>query len=408
MAQFWHKAKLMNHKLRADFQLASLRETNYRWYIEYWAPDRKRPTFGINRIVNLEERRKRAYELCALINWWLMAGLPISRWTETEARLRKAQSMKTDIAPRGHTHASRAILHGVELKDSLLQNSDSSRSYKSHGTLFIKFLEREGLHLLPIDELRRHHIMAFLDHRRIEDKVRNNTVNNNITSLNAIFNVLIDRGFIVSNPCEKIRKLPPEPKIRRPFTSEEASQFLPFIYERDPLLCLAVLMMYCCYMRPKEILHCRRGYVNLTLGVIRLPANKSKTGRHVGEQVKTIPAEFMPYFKELIPSCPPSYYIFGKGYLPGREEHCKKDRLYKRHTSALRQAKQSGTLGSISGLTLYSWKDTGITEDVLQFPLAAVQSQAGHTTPDMTMKYYKKPMINEHLRQKKNRVLPTL
>jgi integrase len=69
-------------------------------------------------------------------------------------------------------------------------------------------------------------------------------------------------------------------------------------------------------------------------------------------------------------------------------------------------ALQQQVLEDINGLTLYSWKDTGITEDVLLFPLAAVQSQAGHTTPNMTMKYYRKPLINEHLREKQNNVLP--
>ena len=396
----------MNHNLQADFQPAKLREHNYRWYIEYWAPDRKRPTFGLNRIINLEERRRRGYELCELINWWLMAGLPIHRWTETEARRRRAESMRTQVAPRGHTDVRRAILYGVELKEALLDNPDSNRSYKSHSTIFIQFLEREGWEMMPVDELRRHHVMAFLDHRRIVDKVRNNTVNNNLTSLNAVFNVLIDRGFLISNPCEKIKKLPPEPKLRRPLSKEEARLLLPFIYEHDPLLCLAVLMMYCCYMRPKEILHCRRGYVDLQLGLIRLPPEHTKTGKKVGEQVKTIPADFMPYFSELIPDCPAAYYLFGQGYVAGAKKHCQSDRLYKRHCRILKMALQQQVLEDINGLTLYSWKDTGITEDVLLFPLAAVQSQAGHTTPNMTMKYYRKPLINEHLREKQNNVLP--
>ncbi|MEL6972628.1 MAG: phage integrase N-terminal SAM-like domain-containing protein [Bacteroidota bacterium] len=409
MAQFWHNKLLMNHNLQADFVPAKLREHNYRWYIEYHAPERKRPTFGLNRILNLEERRRRGYELCELINWWLMAGLPISRWTETEARRRKAESMRTVVAPRGHTDARRAILYGVELKEALLDNPDSNRSYKSHSALFIKFLEEQGWELMPIDELRRHHIMAFLDHRRIMDKVRNNTVNNNITSLNALFNVLVDRGFLIDNPCEKVKKLPAEPKLRRPLSAAEAKVLLPYIYENDPLLCLAVLMMYCCYMRPKEILRCKRGFIDLQMGLIRLPAPHSKTGRHlrVGEQVKTIPTDFLPYFQELVPNCPPTYFMFGKGYLPGGKEHCQKDRLYKHHRTAVNAVKQLGLLHDIKGLTYYSWKDTGITEDVLLFPLAAVQSQAGHTTPNMTMKYYKKPLINEHLRGKKNQVLPT-
>ena len=392
--------------LKPDYRPARLRETSSRWYIELYCPHRKRPTFDLNRIVNLEARRKRGYELCELLNWWVQAGLQLSRFKETEARRRMIEAQRTSIAPRGHTDCRRALLYGVELKEALLRNPDSNRSYKSHSGIFIDFLEAQGWEMMPIDELRRHHVMAFLDHRRITDKVRNNTLNNNITTLNAIFTVLIDRGFLIDNPCQKIKKLPPEPKFRRPFTETEARAIMPFIYEEDPLLCLAVLMQYCCYMRPKAIYNCRRGYIDLDAGIIHLPAGGHKTGRLTGDAYKTIPTDFLPYFRELVPDVPARFFLFGQGYVPGGKKQCQGDRLYKRHKRMLKIAIERGIIHDDTGLTYYSWKDTGMTEDADKFPLVAIQQQAGHTSPVMTMKYVKTPKVNKHLRTKTNTVLP--
>lgn len=396
----------MSHQLKSDFQLAQLRETNYRWYIEYHCPERKRPTFGLNRILNLEQRRRRGYELCELINWWMLAGLDIGRFTETEARRRKAEATRSTIAPRGHTDVRRAILFAVELKAALLKNPDSNRSYESHSRIFIQFLEQEGWELMPVDEIRHHHVVAFLDHRAITDKVRNSTINNNITSLNSLFAALIDRGFVVNNPCDKIKKRPNEPKLRRIFTVEEARVVIPYLYENDKLLCLAVLMMYCCYIRPKAIRQTRRGYIDLKRGLIKYSPSGTKTGSKIGAVTKTIPLSFLPYFEELVPAIHQNDYIFGTGFIAGGKAHCNKNRMYKRHKTLLTNMKKAGLLDNITGLTLYSWKDTGMTEDLEYLPLIGVQEQADHVSPDMTIKYRSKPEVNAHLLQKRNTVLP--
>lgn len=387
-------------------QLAQLRENSYRWYIEYHCPERKRPTFGLNRILNIEQRRRRGQELCDLINWWMIAGLPIDRFNEVEARRKKSQHDRTGTAPRGHTDVRRAIYHAVEVKEAYLKNEDSTRSYTSHSRLFVSFLESKQWELMPVDEIRKHHIVAFLDHRKIEDQVRNTTINNNITSLNALFEVLLDREFILTNPCSKIKKLPAEAKNRRPFTTEEAKAALPYIYQHDKLLLLAILMEYCCYMRPKEIRLTKRKSIDLLRGIISIPSKVGKTGRKIGGRVATIPTEFLPYFVELMPSCRPHSFIFGKGFIPNQREACNKNRMYKRHLILLKKLKQLGILEDISGLTLYSWKDAGITDALAYLPLVGVQDQAGHTKPDMTLKYYKKPDVNEHILGMRNDVLP--
>lgn len=335
-----------------------------------------------------------------------MAGLPIHRFTETDARRRKTEAQRTTVAPRGHTTVREAILAGVDIKVAHLDNPDSTRSYKSHSRLFIDFLEKNQLQLMPVDEIRRHHIMAFVDHRKIIDKVRNSTINNNIISLSSIFNELLDRGFVVDNPCGNVKKLQNEPKLRRPFTLEEAKAMLPFIYERDPLLMLAILLEFCCYMRPKEIRQMKGKHINLQKGIVIIPPSMGKTGKKIGGRMATIPTSFMAYFMELVPDCKSNNYIFGFGFKPDQSKHCSPNRTYRRHLRMLKLGLELELIDDATGLTYYSWKDSGITEALEYIPLVGVQGQAGHTKADMTLKYYKPPVINTHIQAMRNDVLP--
>lgn len=70
-----------------------------------------------------------------------------------------------------------------------------------------------------------------------------------------------------------------------------------------------------------------------------------------------------------------------------------------RHKNVLTHLYNTGQLKNINGLTLYSWKDTGITDALEQMSILSVQDQAGHTTPGMTLKYRHKRRINDQIRK---------
>lgn len=70
-----------------------------------------------------------------------------------------------------------------------------------------------------------------------------------------------------------------------------------------------------------------------------------------------------------------------------------------KHRRALKALKKAKKLGNIDGLTWYSWKDTGITEALEQLPLVSVQEHAGHTKPEMTLRYRHKKAINEKVKE---------
>ncbi len=80
--------------------------------------------------------------------------------------------------------------------------------------------------------------------------------------------------------------------------------------------------------------------------------------------------------------------------------------MEKKHRDILRKLKENGSLNDITGLQWYSWKDTGITDALDDIPLLAVQDQAGHSTPEMTLLYRHKKLINKKIQEGfKNRVI---
>lgn len=65
------------------------------------------------------------------------------------------------------------------------------------------------------------------------------------------------------------------------------------------------------------------------------------------------------------------------------------ERPYKRHARVLIRLKNDGRLtGDISGLTWYSWKDTGISMHTRRTSPVATKDQAGHTDLSVTSLYY--------------------
>lgn len=71
----------------------------------------------------------------------------------------------------------------------------------------------------------------------------------------------------------------------------------------------------------------------------------------------------------------------------------------------MERLKKMGKLHDIDGLQWYSWKDTGITENVRKTSPLATKDQAGHADLSMTGKYYHPEPIVEEYRQLKFELL---
>lgn len=388
-------------RLKPAYRPAELVEGSDRWYIKVYAPDRKRMTFDLNRIHNLQIRRERGHELVSLINWWLAADMPLERFHERVARKRKQEALTAKVAPRGHVSVRQALFKAVEIKAAKTRPT-SAKSYRSHANVFLDYLERNQLGAMPVDELELYQIIDFIDDRKLSGKVRNNTINNAIVNLGALFSELKERGYIVDNLWHQVKRLPPEKKKRRAFTIEEARRAFHYFYEHDKYLTLAILFQYCCLMRPNEVRHLRTEEVNMQTGVVTILPEHGKTSKNIHTRYATIPKSYEEYFKELMPRG--KGYIFGDGFRLHPRKPCGKGSMYKRHKRGVKEMLKTGILEDAAGIEFYSWKDTGVTQAANEMDIIHVRNQAGHTQTSTTLKYYEQPVLNEEFRKMDNKL----
>lgn len=379
-----------------------------RWYILFYAPNQKgvkvryRPTFNLNRIADIRLRKKRGDEIVQKMYWWLSNGKDAWRFDERLVTDLSPTDVVKNVLP--DTNILEAFAIALKLKTDS-DRKDTNRTYSSIADLFIKFIKKNKWHRMMMKEFSKRHAVAYMDHCVLERMVGAHTYNNNIIALRALMYALIEREYYEGeNPFSLIKMKKPQKKKRRNFTKEEATIIMAFILKFEPLLFVALLLEYCCFARPTEIRHLKFGHVNLEMGLVFIPSTtgKTKEDRHL-----TIPDEFIKYFDpSFFNAYPAGYYIFGEGFQPHARKVCGKNTMGNKHRSILKNLHKHGKLKDITGLQWYSWKDTGITDALEELPLLAVQDQAGHSTPEMTLKYRHKKLVNKQMKEGfKNRVI---
>ena len=381
-------------------------EGSFRWYIKFYAIcdlQKKRRlfkhTYNLNRIKDLETRRKRGYEIIKKLDWWLSNDNPISKFREhlvTDDYLNriKEEELSKERCPLGQTNVIEALDYILKIK--MIETApDTARSYKSVIKHFKELLKARNWDNLAIMRINRVHACAYMDSCIIERELGNWAYNNNLRYLRITFNDLESKGYIEkdSNPFYSIKYKPKTEKIRRPFTLGEAKIVIERIKSTNTLLFYALLFEYCCFIRPSEIWKLKGEDVFMREGIIVVPSSKSKNKK---TRYVAIPDDFLPYFDiNFFESIPANCYIFGKGWIPGQLEQCSKNRMGKQHRKILLKLKKEGKLKDITGLQWYSWKDTGITYALESgVGLVHVQEQARHSKPEMTLRYRHGGKIN--------------
>ena len=359
-----------------------------RWYINlrYNDPvtgkrERFRRTFNLNRIKDIAKRKRRGEELVDKITWWLEQGRPIDSFEER--KVPDAALLGNDIFELGETNVVEAIDYILKIKAQTTRH-DTIRSYRSVIKYFILFLKNKRWHKLAINAISRRHAVGYMDSCIVERNLGPYSYNNNLRYMRAIFNDLVRKEYISVNPFGQIPYMEKPEKKRRNFTPQEARIVIGRIREESELLFYALLLEYCCFMRPSEIMKLSGGDIDLEHGFVRISSSKAKTKK---TRFVTIPEDFLAYFdKAFFARIPAHAYIFGENFQPGKTKHCSKNTMGKKHRRILMQLKKEGILDDITGLQWYSWKDTGITDALENIPILAVQDQAGHHSPDMTLK----------------------
>lgn len=345
------------------------------WYIIYyhnlageWIRERK--TFNLNRIQDKRRRLERSKEIIKQIDSSLITN-----------------DKQLLTAPTASILGDTPILEAIDLAVGIICQSpklDTRRSFKMIGKMLSEFIVKRGWVSLSIADFGTRHAREFMD-EAMKRGVSNTTFNNYRGFAGTVFSKLVNREYITVNPFEKIQMLAREEKKRRPFTEQEKMIVLAEI-QADYWLFILVLLHRLTLLRRTECYRLRFNNFNLAEGYIHLPKSSTKNGK-VG--IVTIPNVFRDILSDpRFSKNPGNYLVFGAAGQP-HPSKCAAENTYKlKHRNLLLRLKAEGKLSDITGLSLYSWKDTGMTEFAKVLRPIELRDQARHASVDQSLVYY--------------------
>lgn len=366
-----------------------------RWQIIFYALnpntgdwERHRETWDINRVQDLKERERHAKKIIQRLNRELLpAGYPYQK-PEPKATLTIAAAF--DLA--------------AKIKIST-DKEETARTYKGISSVFCKYVEARRIGGCAVESFTQKNVVDFSDWLVIERKVNARTHNKYLGHLHAIFQELVKREKIAQNPFSHAERKKMQPAKIRVFTDDEKKVVAGEIQKNDRWLWYWILFEYHLFIRGRELRRLQFADVNLVEGYVYLAAHKTKNGK---ERFCTIPKSILPEFLSAdFVRHPANYLIFGQDFRPHPRKAVGVNTANSRHRQILEKLKLEGKIEDFTGISVYSWKYTGITEDVNagELTITDIQAQADHHSPTQTLVYHRKPKVNPRIRESSRSIL---
>lgn len=345
----------MAEKPKYDYRLCEIRDRGgdlaKRWYVEFWVWD-----IAIGKLVRkvdyisakfktVPEKYAEARRIKIELDKTLINGAYI----DSSGKSKKQQDSKP-----------RTILKAVEwfrLEHSSEVGERAVHAYQSFENIFFEFLRKFSLDKIPVEKYDHEQILRFLSFLMNDRAISNRTRNNYLIWLNTVFNYLVSRKVIESNPAKEIKKLKTSSSTHVPYTENQALKIKSYLAGKDPQLLLFCAFIYYTLARPKEIQLLRirdiRSNKLLIKATVKVNGVEKQLSKNHKSQYVVLPDGLRKLIEEHgIMEHNPDYFIFGKDGKPGPNPMF-------RHYSTKKYKPVLDALGINGGQTLYSWKHTG-------------------------------------------------
>ena len=344
-----------------------------RWYILFYVWDvqgrqmvRKRD-YSINMYASAGQRRAYAKQRIQSINELLTDGYHIDS--------RKKEEFEGDI--ESAVTLEQALTTILEIKRKSFRHS-SYLSFNSTLKNFLAWAQSNRISTSNVKSFDRLRAMLWVDHLVINQKLAGKSVNSKVSYMKSLFNELLQREIIQSNPFAKIKKHKEVTTYQNlAYTDQEVAEVKKAILDKEPELWTFVQFIYYCYLRPSEIRSLAMEHINPQAGKIFVPGHISKNGI---DAYVDIPSKFLDYLNSV------HFFENKKGLLFTNKSGNKigKNTMTARHKTII------DALGMDNRHTLYSWKHTGVIKAYKAgVDIKSIQRQCRHTAIDMTDNYLK-------------------
>lgn len=370
---------------------ARLVEGRSRWHIVYSYTDgntgeshRLKPTFNLNRIKSIAERRKLGHQLVRQINEKLPLGWPWRIVAETHLPVLAAVNLR------------KAVEKATAIKCVGLETRTKS-SYESMTEIFLTFIEKRYGEF-SVGAFQRKHAQAFLDYLTTERKTKKGkplaarSYNAYLFFIKGVWSILISREYLNTDvwAADKERKV--TEKIARNYSKEELKIIISAVAERDRWLMLAVVLLYYCFIRPTEITRLRVRNMQIQDNRIMLPGSITKNKKNrtptVPENVRKFLQSFN--FQKHGGHC----YVFGREKKRGKKICISPAfpvsyKTFNRRLKAiLHDLAKRKMIDSVEDMTFYGLKDTGGQDLIDQgIDVWQLMKQMGHQSLTQTQIY---------------------
>ncbi|WP_289289394.1 tyrosine-type recombinase/integrase [uncultured Muribaculum sp.] len=322
----------------------------------------KRKKYHLDGIKKITDRRKRAAELIESLTKLLRQGW--SPW------INENESNNYVLVEKALDKYKKNI--------EKLQKYTTRKSYTSNLNTLETYIKEQLLPPKYVYQLSTGFFSDFLDWLYFDREVSARTRNNYRLWCSSLASFFMEREYLHSNPLEKIKPIPENPKKRLPLDGPQLRKLQAYLLETNKMMLLACRMEYYTFIRPQELTCIKIGDISVAEQSVFISSSDSKNKRDGKVGLNT---EIIKLMIDLeVFSHPSDWYLFGDKMRCSPTKGSSEQ--FRRQWIKIRKA-----LKFSDEYQFYSLKDSGIRDLANSAGIVVARDQARHTDISTTNKY---------------------
>lgn len=321
----------------------------------------------------LHRRRKECPKNEDFKKWFKETSLYVNDALRDGYRIKTSITATTEPTPEQYN-----IIDAIEkihvLRANGIVSVTTANRHKSFKNVFFAYLTKEKLQNNILSDIEKKHIQGFIDNL-VMNSVSKNTY---LSYIKAIFNEMIRRDWISTDPTKTFKKFSEEETASIAFSPEHQKSLKNLLIAENTELYIFCMCIFYTFVRPIELRRLRVSQVNLKDKKIQIIGKGAKNKKTQYVMIPKPLADIFTEYKFL--ERPANDFLFSSD----------NDITYSRNKfstafSALRDKHEFP-----ENYTVYCWKHTGVVEYYKTgCGIKFIQMQCRHSSLDETDKYLK-------------------
>ena len=355
--------------------------TGKNWYVDFMAYNpaeqkMKRKKYMLDGIPKITDRRKMAADIIATVTARLRSG-----WNPWAELSNSRQYAKVEDVIDMYSK----YLIKLQATGSIKPNTFTD--YNKRLRVLRDYMQNHTLPIVYIYQFNLTYISDFLDYLLLDRDSSARTRNNYKIWLSSLCSWLVEKQYMDTNPCERIKSLKEEDKKRTDISPEGLQRINQYLKANNPYFLLVCRMEYYTFIRPEELTNIRLKDINLKEQKIFIASNISKNRR---DGMVGLNDEIIKQMIDLkIFDNDTNDYLFSTKFKPGKKKIT--TRVIRDHFYKVRS-----TLKLPKTYLFYSLKDSGIRDLANSAGIVVARDQARHSDISTTNKYLQGKALTVH------------